>query len=242
MNNIFDIANKSILITGGSSGLGRELAIHCSKIGANVIITGRDINRLKEVREKSEGKINYISANLCDELEIQKLVENIPNLDGVIFCAGIVEYSLVKMLNSKKIKNVFDINFNSQVLLTQQLLKQKKLNKKTSLVYISSIASKIGIPGTSIYAASKAALNGFVKVLASELSIQEIRANSICPGIIITPMGTEAIDLSDDLAKDYPLGLGDPKDILGPCIFLLSDSSKWITGIELVLDGGLTIK
>jgi NAD(P)-dependent dehydrogenase (short-subunit alcohol dehydrogenase family) len=242
MNNIFDISNRTILITGGSSGLGKELAIYCSKIGANVIITGRNIDRLKQVSKESKDKITYISADLCEELEIQKLVTNIPNLDGVLFCAGIVEYNPIKMLSSKKIQNIFSINFNSQVLLTQQLLKQKKINKKSSLVYISSIASKIGVQGTSMYASSKAALNGFVKVLASELSSQEIRANSVCPGIIMTPMGSEALDMSNDIAKDYPLGLGEPKDILGPCIFLLSDSSKWITGIELIMDGGLTIK
>jgi NAD(P)-dependent dehydrogenase (short-subunit alcohol dehydrogenase family) len=242
MNNIFDISGKNILITGGSSGLGRELSIHCSKLGANVFITGRNIERLKETSQQSENKIKYVEADLSKELDIQNLVTNSPSLDGVIFCAGIVEYYPVKMLNSKKIQTIFEVNFNSQVILTQQLLKQKKINKKSSLVYISSIASKIGIPGTSMYASSKAALNGFVKVLASELSSQNIRANSVCPGIIITPMGSEAISMSDNLDKDYPLGLGEPKDILGPCIFLLSDSSKWITGTELILDGGLTIK
>jgi NAD(P)-dependent dehydrogenase (short-subunit alcohol dehydrogenase family) len=133
------------------------------------------------------------------------------------------------------------INFNSQVLLTQQLIKQKKLNRNSSLIYISSIASKIGVAGTAIYAASKSALNAFVRVTATELSTQNIRVNSICPGIILTPMGEKAQSMSENVSKDYPLGLGTPKDIVGPCIFLLTEASRWVTGTEMILDGGLTL-
>jgi len=122
------------------------------------------------------------------------------------------------------------------------LLKNKKINPNSSLVYISSISSKQGVSATSSYAASKAALNAFMKVTASELASQGIRANSLCPGIIQTPMGNKITNLNPDIEKEYPLGLGTPEDVAYACLFFLSDASKWITGSELVMDGGLTLK
>lgn len=243
--NLFNIAGKTILITGASSGLGKEIAIQCSKAGANVIITGRNQEKLQETFSQLDSKSNA-SIFVCD-LSIEENITNLVKLiditlDGVVFCAGAIEYLPIKFLNKNKISNTFSINFDSQVILTQQLIKHKKLNNSASLVYISSIASKLGISGTAMYASSKSALNAFVKVISSELATQKIRANSICPGIIVTPMGEKAQNASDNIEKEYPLGLGNPIDIVGPCIFYLSEASKWITGSELIMDGGLTLK
>lgn len=238
---LFNIKNKTILITGASSGIGKEIAFQCSEAGANVIIVGRNKERLNSILNQLNPSSKSYFCDLSKEENITDLVNVIPQLDGVVFCAGVVEYNPIKFINLNKINNIFSINLNSQMLLTQQLVKNKKLNPNSSLVYISSIASKIGVPGTAIYAASKAGLNGFVKVTASELIGQKIRANSICPGIVVTPMTEKAQEVNSNLEKDYPLGLGQPIDIAGPCIFLLSDASKWITGIELITDGGLTL-
>lgn len=243
MTDLFSINEKYILITGASSGIGREIAIQCSQGGARVIITGRDQARLEETRSlMSGGEHSIIACDLAEEQNIQELVKQLPELNGVVFCAGVIEYNPVRFVNGNKIRNTFAVNFDSQVLLTQQLIKQKKLKNSSSLVYVSSIASLLGVAGTAMYAASKASLNAFVRVTASELAPQKIRANSICPGIVITPMGEHAQDMSEDLAKDYPLGLGQPVDVAAPCIFFLSEASKWITGTELVMDGGLTLK
>jgi NAD(P)-dependent dehydrogenase (short-subunit alcohol dehydrogenase family) len=239
--NLFDIQNKTILVTGASSGLGRELAIQCSYLGAKVVVTGRNEERLQETLSHMSNEAVAITADLSANSDVAKLIELLPSLDGVIFCAGVVEYAPVKLINSDRISSLMAINFDSQVLLTQQLLKQKKLNRNSSLVYVSSIASKIGVAGTALYSASKSALNAFVRVTATELSSMGIRANSLCPGIILTPMGEKAQDMGKDIAKDYPLGLGNPIDVVGPCVFLLSEASRWVTGIELVLDGGLTL-
>jgi NAD(P)-dependent dehydrogenase (short-subunit alcohol dehydrogenase family) len=240
--NLFNIRGKNILITGASSGIGREIAIQCSEAGANVVITGRDIERLKETSSYINTLLTLIPCDLSNVDNILEFVPQLPKLDGVIFCAGIAEYLPVKFINKDKMQNIFSVNFDSQVILTQQLIKHKKLNNNSSLVYVSSIASKLGVAGTAMYASSKAALNAFMKVTASELAIQKIRANSICPGIVITPMGEKAQNMSTDALKDYPLGLGQPINIVGPCIFFLSDASKWITGTELIIDGGLTLK
>jgi len=245
MDNLFDIEYKKILVTGASSGIGKEIAIKLNALGADVIITGRNEERLEETKNDLAFHLGTpVEAYPCDlskEDEIKNLVSLLPQLDGVVFCAGVVEYYPIKFINAEKINNIFSVNLNSQILLTQQLVKNKKIKPNGSLVYISSIASKIGVAGTALYAASKAGLNGFVKVTASELANQKIRANSICPGIIQTPMTEKAQNVNDDLAKDYPLGLGKTIDVVGPCIFLLSDASKWITGTELILDGGLTL-
>ena len=240
--NLFDIRGKNILITGASSGIGKEIAIQCSEAGANIVITGRDVEKLKETSLCVNTLLTLIPCDLSNSDNILEFVPQLPKLDGVIFCAGIAEYLPVKFINKDKIQNIFSVNFDSQVILTQQLIKHKKLNNNSSLVYVSSIASKLGVAGTAMYASSKAALNAFMKVTASELATQKIRANSICPGIVITPMGEKAQDMSTDASKDYLLGLGQPINIVGPCIFFLSDASKWITGTELIIDGGLTLK
>jgi NAD(P)-dependent dehydrogenase (short-subunit alcohol dehydrogenase family) len=241
MINPFDITGKTILITGASSGIGKEIAIQCSNMGANIIAVGRNTSRLLELTSNQNGISTY-QCDLSDDVSVSKLVDTIPNLDGVVFCAGIVEYLPIKFATKTKIQKIFSVNFDSQVILTQQLLKHKKLNNNSSLIYISSIASKLGVIGTSMYASSKAALNAFMKVTASEVAWKHIRANSICPGVVITPMGETAKSMSSELENDYPLGLGSVSDISGPCIFLLSDASKWITGTEFIIDGGLTLK
>jgi NAD(P)-dependent dehydrogenase (short-subunit alcohol dehydrogenase family) len=238
---LFNIKEKTILVTGASSGLGKEIAIQCSKAGAKVIIIGRDQNKLNDINSQLESGIT-IQCDLSIESNIINIISLLPQLDGVVFCAGIIEYLPIKFINKTKIQNTLSINFDSQVILTQQLIKYKKLNKNASLVYVSSIASKLGVAGTAMYAASKAALNAFMKTTASELATQNIRANSICPGIVVTPMGEKAQNMSSDILKEYPLGLGQPIDIAGPCVFFLSNASKWITGTELIIDGGLTLK
>lgn len=238
---MFEINGKKILVTGASSGIGRAIAIELSKQGAVLTITGRNELRLKETLLHLGQSAKSIVCDLTEEQQIKDLISNLDMLDGVVFVAGVVEYLPVKFINAEKIDNVFKVNFDAQVLLTQNLLKLKKINNGASLVYISSIASKIGVTGTSMYSSSKAALNAYVKVLANELASRNIRANTICPGLIETPMMQQAKDVNQDLAKDYPLGLGQTGFIIGPCVFLLSESSKWITGTDLILDGGLTI-
>ena len=246
-NNLFDLAGKTILITGASSGIGREIAIQVAQHGGRVVITGRNSDRLQETAQAMGSDTTIIAAELTDTEQAITLVKQLPQLDGVVCCAGAAEYTPVKFVNTDKIRTLFAINFDSQVVLTQQLLKQKKLNKKASLVYVSSISSQIGVAGTTVYAASKAALNSFVKVLATEVAGQQMRANSICPGLIRTPMLDRATDVVsqetiDANEKKYPLGLGTPTDVAGPTIFLLSDAARWVTGTNMILDGGLTVE
>ncbi|KRB55969.1 SDR family NAD(P)-dependent oxidoreductase [Flavobacterium sp. Root186] len=242
------LQDKNILVTGASQGIGREIAISASKLGAVVTIIGRNVEKLQETISLLSGNGHKMYAvDLSNAADIDELISQSLPYDGVIFNAGIVEYLPVKFLNESKIDAVFSVNFDSNVVLTQKLIKKKLLNKKASLVFISSISSKLGVGGTAMYAASKAALISFSKVLATELAPQGIRSNSICPGIVKTAMTEQASDAAseEELKKaelEYPLGYGEPSDVAGLVMYLLSDMSKWMTGSDLVIDGGFTLK
>lgn len=243
---IFSLKGKRILITGGSSGIGRQIAIDVATMGASVTIIARSKDKLAAVVAALPGQGHqYFSVDLTNENDLADFIKNAAPYDGVVFNAGIVEYAPVKFLSAEKIKKIFDTNFNGGVILSQQLVKNKLINKKGSLVFISSISSKIGVSGTALYASSKAALSAYTRVMASELAPQGTRANSISPGVIVTAMTGEATSLTaaeiDEKEKAYPLGYGEPEDVSALTIYLLSDASKWMTGSDLVIDGGLTL-
>jgi NAD(P)-dependent dehydrogenase (short-subunit alcohol dehydrogenase family) len=241
---IFDITNKTILVTGASGGIGKEIATQLSLQNCNLIVTGKTPSKLSSALEDMNGYsiIQDSVLDLTDYEAVSVFVESLPRLDGVVFCSGVAEYTLVKSLTPSRLQKTLDINFNSQVELTRLLFKNKKIKDNSSLVYISSLASQQGIPASSSYAASKAALNAFMKVTASEYALYKIRVNSICPALIQAGVGSKILDLSKGIEQDYPLGLGEPYDVAMAVIFLLSNESRWITGNELVMDGGLTLK
>lgn len=244
---MFSLIGKRILVTGASSGIGKQIAIDVASQGGIVTLLGRNSHRLEEAVSLLEGvEHEYFSVELTNQEEIDHFVNQQKPFDGVILNAGIIDYVPVKFINVEKLNDIFDTNFKSAVILSQLLLKRKLVNKQGAFVFISSIAAKLGVPGTALYAASKAALSSYSKVLASELASQKIRSNCICPGIIITPMTSAAIDASGDRmqdgSKNYPLGYGEPKDVAGLAVYLLSDESRWMTGTDLILDGGFTLK
>lgn len=242
---MFSLKDKRILVTGGSSGIGRQIAIDIAQRGAVVVLVARDIDRLNKVAEMLDGTGHgCYSIDLTNQLEISAFVKEQKPFDGVVLNAGIVAYLPVKFISLEKIDTIFDTNYKASVILSQLLIKHKRINKSASLVFISSISASLGVSGTALYASSKAAIKAYSKVVASELASQKIRSNSISPGIIKTPMTETAIDASSDMnlaEKSYPLGYGTPNDVSGLVVYLLSDESKWMTGTDLILDGGLTL-
>jgi NAD(P)-dependent dehydrogenase (short-subunit alcohol dehydrogenase family) len=246
MSTMFSVSGKRVLVTGASSGIGRTIAITLAEQGAEVTIVGRNKQRLEETMIAMPGSSHeMIVADLTSKEDLKSLPEKV--FSGVVFNAGVVEYLPVKFITEEKIRKVFDTNFNSTVLLCQQLLKNKLVSRPGSLVFMSSISSKLGVSGTALYASSKAAITAFSKVVASEVATQGIRSNSICPGIIVTPMTENAKTLTSsqevsEAEKAYPLGYGTTTDVAALVVFLLSDASKWMTGSELIFDGGLTLK
>ncbi len=240
------LEGKHILVTGASSGMGRVFCQMIAKEGATISLIARNEERLKETLSKMDGEgHDYYVCDLTDEEQLKATIAQLKAVDGVVFCAGINDYVPLKFVKQEKLERIFQTNFYSQVILTQMLVKKKLINKNSSLVYISSLSSVLGVAGTLLYASSKAALNSAVRVIASELAPQGIRANAICPGIVRTEMlnGTN-IDENTFIKQeaDYPLGLGTPEDVGHAVLFHLSDGSRWLTGNCMVIDGGYSLK
>ena len=251
MFNPFSLEGKTILVTGASSGIGRGIAIASANAGANVILTARNSDRLREVYSLLSGKNHrIIVADLTCSNELDALINNINiKIDGVVCSAGISDITLLKQINQKKILSVFNINVFSQILLISNLLKQKKINDSASFVFISSISGTlVGSTGEILYSASKGAINGYIKSAAIELAHKGYRINSISPGIVETNLlkvfnGLVPEDSLAIMKKNYPLKrFGKPEDIAYGAIYLLSNASSWVTGTNLVIDGGYTIK
>lgn len=249
MFNPFSLEGKTILVTGASSGIGRGIAVECSKMGATVVITGRNTNRLNETYLSLEGsKHIQIIADLSKNADIDFLVEQCPQLDGCVNNAGIPKLMTVKFMQREDLNEIIGINTIAPILLTSALVKNKKLNKCASIVFISSISGVcISTLGESSYSASKGAIHGFVKGAAIDLASQRIRVNSINPGLIqtnILELAREMFseDQINEKLKQYPLKrIGQPEDVAYGVIYLLSDASSWVTGASIIIDGGFTL-
>jgi NAD(P)-dependent dehydrogenase (short-subunit alcohol dehydrogenase family) len=247
MNNPFSLENKTILITGASSGIGKATAIECSKMGAKIIITGRDLERLNDTYDELEGEGHLIfQADLTNKEEFDALFNSISKLDGLVHSAGIARHMLFNFLKEEQLNEMMDINFRIPTLLTQQLLKQKKINQGASIVFINSISGILSsYVGGSIYSASKGALNGLLKGLALEYASKKIRVNGVMPAMIETRL-IEKSDVTEEQFKldklKYPLKrYGTPNEVAFAVIYLLSEASSWTTGTNILLDGGRTI-
>ena len=245
--NPFSLEGRTVLVTGASSGIGRTTAIECSRMGAHVVITGRDKVRLDEVLSELEGDGHRaIIADLTLEEQVQALLEQLPVVDGVVLCAGQGTVVPFKMADRKKQDPIFEINYFAPVELLRQLLKKKKLASPSSVVFVSSIGGVDSITiGNSIYGASKAALNSVMRFCALELAPKRIRVNSVCPGMVNTRLikgGAVSDEQHQADMQKYPLKrYGEPEDIAHGIIYLLSEASSWVTGHSLVIDGGYTV-
>lgn len=248
MFNPFSLENKRILITGASSGIGAATAIACANLGAKLIITGRNLERLEDTFSKLEGTGHQkIVLDLLDSYEMEQFVSNLPRFDGVVHAAGIIKTLLFKFVTENLVNELMSINFTSPVLLTKFLIKNKRLNSNGSIVFVSSMAGIYnGAIGNSLYSATKGAIHGMIKTLALELSPQKIRVNSVNPGMIETPLLSCFNLTNDQLQADkdrYPLGrYGTPEEVAYAILYLLSNASSFTTGSNLLIDGGYQLK
>lgn len=241
--NPFTLDGKTILVTGASSGIGRGIAIACSKMGASVIINGRNEQRLSETMSEMEGDDNLsLAADLSDNVALAEMVAKLPKLDGIVHCAGIGQRILCKQLQESDLENMMNVNFKAPVMLQTEILKQKKINKSASIVFIASIACDSPTIGNAMYSASKGAIISYANCLALELAPRLIRVNCILPAMIWTDLifkgGITEEELKED-EKKYPLKrYGKPEDIANLSIYLLSDAAAWMTGSSIKITGG----
>ena len=245
MDTPFSLRGKHVLVTGASSGMGRIFAQMIARQGGRTTLLARNTERLEQTRSQLEGEGHQmIVCDLTVEAQLKDAIAQIEPLDGIVLCAGVNEFVPVKFVKQEKIDRIFQTNYFSQLLLVQMLLKKKLVQKGASIVFISSVSSVMGVPGTLLYASSKGAINSAVRVLASELAGQQIRVNAILPGIVRTEM-LSGTNIDEEIftkqESQYPLGLGTPEDVGYAVLYHLSEASRWLTGQCMVIDGGLTL-
>lgn len=247
MYNPFSLQGKKILVTGASSGIGQGVAIACSKMGATVVLNGRNQERLQDTFSQMDGTGHVIiPSDLSEQEGIDDLVTKCPSINGVVHCAGIPRICPLKHMKRSVLNEIINTNEVAPILLTAGLLKKGKLQKGSSIVFVASVAGVFtsGCIGDTNYSATKGSLSGFTMTAARELGGQEMRVNTICPATVETPILKQALTLAteEDIKKqlaDYALKrFGKPEDIANAAIYLLSDASSWVTGINLAVDGG----
>lgn len=248
MYNPFSLEGKTVLVTGASSGIGRATAVACSKMGATVVITARNEARLAETLQLLEGEGHtMVVADLSDPVQLDELVDQLPKIDGLVNNAGITETCPTAFIKREKLEKVLEINTIAPILLTQKVLKKKKIGKGGSIVFTCSISgTHVCVGGNVLYSASKGAVRGFVMNAALDLAAKGIRVNEVCPGMINTHILDAGVISEEQLSIEsqrYPMKrFGEPEEVAHGIIYLLSDASSFVTGVDLVIDGGFTLQ
>ena len=243
MDSVFSLNGKTILITGATSGIGKTCVVKFAQSGAKIFAVGRDAQKLEKLKSEVPN-ISVVEADLSD-INSYNFISQIPEINGAFFCAGIsIDEKPLKFLDDKTIIQTVNTNLLSNIMMTRELLKYRKLNRGGSIVYAASVSGMLGRPQSSIYGTTKAGLIYFVKNMAVELAPRKCRVNTISPGMVETPMTIDFIKNSPELystdLKKHPLGYGKPEYIANLVQFLLSDASSWITGTNIPIDGGFS--
>ncbi len=240
----FGLQGKNALVTGGASGIGRATAIECSRMGATLVITGRNTERLQETYDALEGTGHLrMVADLTDEAQVSGLVAGLPRLNGIVHNAGIGDRTPCKMIRREKLDLVMGTNFTAPVLLQTALMRAKKIEREASIVFMASRAPFAPVRGNALYTAAKAGLLGYARVLGLEVAPQKIRVNCICPAMVLTELEMRDFEqVGADYRQDellYPLKrYGKPEEIAYLVVYLLSDASAWMTGSKIDITGG----
>lgn len=246
-----DLSGRTILITGASSGIGREAAIHISRLGARLVLVARDQERLEataqQLQAPDEGEHHIAAFDLTaiDELPkwLKALTARVGPLDGLAHCAGVALVKPLRFLTAQDMQRINLINVDSAIGLAKAYRQKNCYREHGSIVFLSSVAALRGLPAKAAYAGSKGALISITKSLAIELAPQKIRVNCIAPAVVETEMWSRARDeltteQIDALEGAHPIGFGKPTDVANAIAFMLADSGRWITGVTLPLDGG----
>lgn len=243
--NPLNFEGKKIFITGASSGIGRATAIYLSRLGAKIVIHGRNPEKINDTLHQLSGDGHIVldeDLTTVENMEdiFKKITDDGQKLDGMVHSAGIAPIRPLKSTVKKYLNEVMDINFYVFIELMRQYSK-KKYNNGGSVVALSSIASIEGELCQTAYSASKSAINAAVRTLSIELASKNIRVNAVMPGMVRTEMFNKSVDEGSDMEKlgaRSLLKVAEPEQIAAPITFLLSDMSSFITGRCLYLDGG----
>lgn len=240
----FDFTGKNFIVTGASSGMGRQIAIELAEAGAKVLAIARRENELQNLQELHPDYIVPASLDVCDEGKLENAVKNFVNqygkIDGAVHAAGISKLTPLRMYDEDEAKQIMDVSFWAGVKLMQIVTKSKYSNIGASFLAFSSVAALHTDKGLFAYASAKAAIKTAMKTFAKETANRKLRFNIISPGWVNTNMtaGLEETHNLSEVNNSTLLGYGNPEDISGVVLFLLSDRAKWITGTDVIVDGG----
>lgn len=245
-----NLEGKSILITGASSGIGQECAVLANNLGARVLLTTRSSSNLDDTKSRfsptSQHGVHVIDFSNPGQVEesLPAAIQSFGTLDGVIHCAGASLTQALSAVTEKRAREFIDINLLSSYLLVKTTTRRDLFNTQGgSIVLVSSIMGNLGANGKSLYSLTKGGVTSATRSLAVELASRKIRVNSVSPAVVSTPLSDKAVyRLDPKWAKSveaaHPLGVGQPRDVANACIYLVSELSSWITGTDLVVDGG----
>jgi NAD(P)-dependent dehydrogenase (short-subunit alcohol dehydrogenase family) len=252
MINPLDLSGKTVLITGASSGIGRQAAILLSQLGARIVLTGRDMSRLQETQQLLEGAGHEISVRDLSAVEslpawLREIAQRTGPLHGLVHCAALSYPKGFRFMEYSEISTILRTNLDSALMLAQGFRQKTVHSTGASLVFLASIAGLVGLPGVAAYSASKGGIIAATRALAVELVRDGIRVNALAPGWVLTAMTLKAMESFaeaqvSELRARHLLGFGEPQDVANAIAFLLADTSRWITGTTLVVDGGYTIQ
>lgn len=252
MVNPLDMTGRTMVVTGASSGIGRETAVLLSQLGCHVILVGRDRSRLEASQTMLEGtghRVEPYDLSALDDIPIwlKRLANETGPLAGLVHCAGLQLTLPVRQVMAAQVGKLLDINLTAGLMLAKGFRQKHVHATPGSLVFVSSIMGLVGAVGRSIYCASKCALVGMTKSLALELAADGLRVNCVAPAFVETAMFQEMKNLmgAEQIAlieSSHPLGIGQPRDVAHAIAFMLADTGRWITGTTLVVDGGYTAK
>lgn len=242
------LTDKTILVTGASSGIGRSIAFRAAEEGASLVLVGRNQERLDSVLAALEpGSHASIAWDLSELDNLGQLAEHVQAasgpIDGAVFCAGIYRSSPLRLTTADSVNEIFLINAMSPILLTSHFAKKAYRKSDASFVYMSSVASIRGQSAAASYAATKGALNSFILSSVAELGREGLRFNGVVAGLVETPLSEKIKEKIGDsawkqLQEAHPLGIGGTENIADAAIFLLSKRASWISGSLVQVDGG----
>lgn len=245
MRNIFfDFSESNFVVTGASSGMGREVAVQLSRAGANVLAIARGQDKLEEL-VKQEERIKAYPCDACDKERlkngIESFVENYGKIDGAVHAAGISAITPLRRFSDDDARRVMDVSFWAGIYLMQVINKKRVSNDHCASVLFSSTSALAAERSLFAYASSKAALQTAARVIAKEIASTGRRVNTICPGWVQTAMTQKDIEnhtVSEKVLNRHLLGIGAPNKVVGMVLFLLSQDADWITGENFIVDGG----
>lgn len=251
MNNPFSLSGKTILVTGASSGIGAQCAIDCAAMGARVVLVARNEERLNATLSQMVGDGHLVQPSDLSEVDniaplVKSVVSQCGAISGIINCAGISSVTPLKLITLEALDKMMHTNVYSALFLTKEICRVGNYDKAgTSIIFLSSVMGVTGEKAKTMYSLTKGALISAARSLAVELASKHIRVNCIAPGAIETPINSKLPYMADPerralLEAKHPLGIGRVSDISHACIYLLSDAARWITGQNIIIDGGYT--